>query len=103
MSKIIDIEKCKKEFGEVKFEEEKYILTSQAEHTNRLLSYKDYHETDEGEEYNFEMSANAVQIDEDCNIIADEYKIYWIFSDIKGSEKELDQFDYEDIDRVENI
>lgn len=92
------IEKLEKEFGIVEFEDKKYILTSQADHTNRLLPYqKNYHEVEENEEFDFEMSAGAV--DENGN----EFIIYWIFSDIKGNEAELDSFDYNNINRIEEL
>lgn len=89
-------EKLEKEFGSVKFKGKKYILTMQADFTNRLLPYpKNYNDVSDGEEYDFEMSAGA--IDKDGN----EFTVYWIFTDKKGENgKELDMFDYDQVDRV---
>jgi len=90
------IEKLEKEFGFVEFEGKKYILTMQADFTNRQMpSPRDYNDVLDNEEYDFEMSASAV--DENEN----NYTVYWIFTDIKGENgKELDSFDYDKVNRV---
>jgi hypothetical protein len=83
----------------IKFEGKEIELTSEAEYTNRLLNsaYTNYHEAEEGEEFSFEMSAQG--IDEEGN----EVVVYWIFEDVKGDQKELDEFDYDEVDRVETV
>lgn len=79
----------------VNFEGKTYTLTTEAEVSNRLLPYpKNYHEVEMGEEYDFEMTAKA--IDEN----GDEYLVSWIFSDIKGDEREYDSLDYANADDV---
>lgn len=89
----------KTNFGELEFEGKVYELTDQAECTSRLLpgGYTNYIDAEEGEEYDFEMSCSAK--DKQGN----EYMVYWIFQDIKGEGKELDSFDYDNVDRVEVI
>lgn len=47
-------------FGSVEFEGKKYILTDQADHTNRLLHYNGYNDPDDDGNYDFEMSALAI-------------------------------------------
>lgn len=82
----------------ITFENKTYTLISDAEQTGRLLPYpKNYHEVESGEEYDFEMRANAE--DEEGK----RYEVLWIFSDIKGDEKELDCFDYDDIYDVREV
>lgn len=80
------------------FEGTVYTLEEMADFTNRMLpsQYDQYHETIEGERYAFEMG--AIAHDEHGN----DYVVYWIFSDEKGSERELDDYDYVNgIDRIE--
>jgi hypothetical protein len=74
-----------------------YILTADAEPTGRQLDgCTNYHEAEEGQEYSFEMSAKAMDHDNNA------YAIYWIFDDIKGQERDgLDEYDYSKIDRIE--
>lgn len=85
-------------YGEVEFEGRQLKLTEQAELTSRLLdNLTNYHEASEGEKYFFEMSAQAVGSN------GNEYTVYWIFSDTKGSEAELDSHDYDDYDRIEPL
>lgn len=82
----------------ITFENKTYTLINDAEQTGRLLPYpKNYHEVESGEEYDFEM--RAIAEDEEGN----RYEVLWIFSDIKGDEKELDCFDYDDIYDVREI
>lgn len=83
--------------GTVTFEGREYALTSQADHTSRLLpgGYTNYNDASEGEAYDFEMSASA--IDKSGN----QYVIYWLFEGIKGEDDhELDSYDYNIVDRV---
>lgn len=83
-------------FGKVTFADKEYTLTSDADITSTSLDgrYVNYHEAAEGEEYSFQMSAQA--IDED----GVEHTVYWIFEDIKGSEKDLDGHNYDNVDKV---
>lgn len=86
-----------KEFGTVNFNGNEYALTDQADFTNRLLpgGYTNYNDASDGEKYDFEMSAGAVDKDEN------EYTVYWIFENTKGEDAaELDSFDYSAVDRV---
>jgi hypothetical protein len=95
---MLNLKELESNFGTVEFEGMKYWLTNQADHTNRLLPYNGYNDKDENGNYNFEMSASAV--DEKGN----EYKVYWIFNteiDEDGTLKELDEYDYDSVDRVE--
>jgi hypothetical protein len=84
-------------FAAVEFEGKEYILDGEADHTNRLIDNRqdNFVQVNEGEEFCFEMSAPAHDAE------GNEYMIYWIFTDTKGSERELDSFDYDNIDRVE--
>jgi hypothetical protein len=84
-------------FGDINHEGRVLHLTDQADFTSRLMGYKPYHEASDGDEYQFEMSAPAK--DDDGN----SYVVYWIFWDVRGQEKDLDEFDYDNIDRVEGI
>ena len=95
----MDKAKLEEKFGAVVFKGKKYILTDQADFTSRLLpTIPNYNEPDENGDYDFEMSAPA--IDEEGN----EYTVYWIFNtekDEDGESKELDENDYDDVARVE--
>ena len=84
-------------YGRLEFEGKAYNFTDDADFTSRLLGYgTDYNDVDKGEEFEFEMVAPAIGED------GKKYRVYWIFSDIKGEgEKELDQFDYDEVDRIE--
>ena len=75
-----------------------YTIIEDAELTNRLLGapYVDYHKANEGESFDFEMSA---LIRNDDGTVK---RITWIFSAVKGDEPELDQYDY-DIGNAESI
>ncbi|EGO63523.1 hypothetical protein [Acetonema longum] len=93
----MDLVKTEREFGSVEFEGKKYILTSQADLTGRLIQHNGYNDPDDNGDYDFEMSASAV---DECG---DEYTVYWIFNtrkDADGVDKELDQYDYDEVDRV---
>lgn len=80
----------------VTFNGKTYTLTTDAQPSSRLLPHpKNYHEVEMGEEYDFEMTAKAV--DEN----GDEYLVSWIFTEIKGEESEgYDNFDYDNVDDV---
>ena len=89
----------KSNFGEVEFEGREYQLTSEADFTSRMLQYNNnYNDVAEGENYNFEMSAPAIDADGNA------YTIYWIFEGVKGEDDpELDSYDYDKVDRVEEV
>ncbi len=94
----MNLQELEGKYGSVEFEGKKYILANQADETSRLLDYpKNYHEVDEGEEFDFEMSAAAY--DEEGN----RFNVYWIFSDVKGEGQDLDMFDYNKVNRVEPL
>lgn len=79
----------------INFNGKNYTLTTDAVMTDRLLPYpKNYHEVADGEEYDFEMTAKAV--DDEGN----EYLVSWIFTDVKGEEMELDCLDYDNVDDI---
>jgi hypothetical protein len=86
-----------KNYGTVEFEGMEYTLTTDADFTSRMLEHSNnYNDVLEGENYDFEMAADAVDSK------GKEYKVYWIFTDVKGEDaKELDSFDYDKVDRVE--
>lgn len=86
------------EFGTTTFDGKTYTLTSAADYTSRLLpgGYTNYVDAENGEKYEFEMIASAV--DED----GVECTVYWIFSDTKGDEDPLDTYDYSTADRVQS-
>lgn len=86
----------KSNFGEVEFEGKEYQLTSEADFTNRQLPGNwNFNDVEEGEEYQFEMSASAV--DEQGK----EYQVTWIFWKVKGEDFELDSLDYDKVNSVE--
>ena len=80
----------------IEFNGKTYTLTTDADFTGRLLEggYTNYHE--DNEEYDFEMSARATDAE------GNKYTVYWIFN-CDDNERELDSYDYDDIDRVELI
>lgn len=83
------------DFGTVEYEGIKYTLQTDADYTNRLLPFNtNYNDVEYGEEFEFEMSADA----KDEN--GKECTVYWILKATKGSEDELDHFDYDNVDRV---
>lgn len=86
------------DFGTVEYMGKRYTLKNQADFTNRLLpgNFVNYHDAEEGEEFDFEMAADATsESGEDCTV-------YWIFSHTKGeSDSDWDSFDYSDVDRVD--
>lgn len=86
-----------KEENEMEFEGKTYTLTGDAEITEVELDgrFTNYHEAQNGGTYDFEMAAPA--LDEEGN----EVTVYWMFENVKGEEKQLDEFDYDKVDRVE--
>ena len=79
----------------ITFKGNDYTLTTDADFTNGVLNYpKNYNDVEEGEEFDFQMSAQAVDTK------GNKCTVYWIFSDTKGDQKELDSFDYDNIDCV---
>ncbi len=79
----------------ITFNNQSYTLTEMPVPSDRLLSYdKNYVDVEIGEEFDFEMTAPAI------DAAGKTYEVRWIFSDIKGSERALDEFDYSQIDQV---
>jgi len=101
MITIEKFESLARKFGTIEFEGEKYWLTEEAEHGNSLLPHThNYRNPDDDGNYWFDMIAYA--IDEDGN----EYQVTWIFNtekDEDGNSKELDEYDYDDVDSVEAV
>ena len=86
------------DFGTVEFNGKEYALTTDADFTGRQLDYpKNYNDVEDGDEYEFELSASGT------NDKGNEVTVYWIFSCTKGNEQELDSFDYDNVDRVEEL
>ena len=84
----------------IKFEGKVYTLTSEAEPTSRHLpsNYTNYNDAVEGELYDFETSAEA--IDENGS----ECIVYWIFENEKSENgKQLDEFDYDDENNIDRV
>lgn len=99
LSTAIEFEKLYEKIREenkMEFEGRTYTLTGDAEITGTELDsrFTNYHEAQNGEAYDFEMAAPA--LDEEGN----EVMVYWVFENIKGEEKELDTYNYDIIDRV---
>jgi hypothetical protein len=99
----------KKEFGEINFEGERYYLQDSAELTSRNLEAQfDRFSQGDNNKY-FEMSATAL------NDKGDKFTVFWIFeeehydhcdsvqneSELCDCGIELDHYDYDDVDRVE--
>jgi hypothetical protein len=81
---------------QITFEGTTYNLTGEADFTNKCFPSMNYSQVDDGEEYQFEMSCPCTDSE------GNDYVMYWVFEDVKGSEKELDMFDYENgVSRVE--
>lgn len=83
-------------YGTVLVDGTTYELTGQADFTTRLLpcAYINYHDADDGEMYDFEMSAPAQGAD------GTRYIVYWLFEGIKGDDEGLDSYDFTIADRV---
>lgn len=82
----MNINELAKQYGSVEHAGKRYILTNDAEPTNRLLP--DY------QRGCFEMFAPAIDAE------GNEYVVYWIF---RNDGRELDMHDYTDVDRVDTI
>ena len=75
---------------QINFNGKNYMLITEAVMTGRLLPYpKNYHEVTMGEEFEFEMIAQAA---DDKGV---RYEVIWIFRDIKG--EEADNYDFDNI------
>lgn len=85
-------------FGNVYHGVEKFELLAMAEPTGRWLegSYLNINEVEDGDVFQFEMSAPALGED------GKNYTVYWIFNDIRGEngEQDLSNFNYDQIHRV---
>lgn len=86
----------RRNYGTVVFEGKEFMLTGETDFTNRLLdgSFTNFHEATDGEDFDFEMSAPGVDAE------GNEVVVYWIFSDVKNEQKELDEHDYDNVNRV---
>lgn len=96
MSEIYN--KYAQENGTLSYNGKEYAFVSDADYTNALLPdcYTNYNDACTDEEYDFEMSASAIDEEGNC------YEIFWIFTGIKGEDDyELDSYDYNNIDRIE--
>jgi hypothetical protein len=85
-------------YGTVRVDNWIYTLTGEAEHTNRLLpaGYTNYHDANDDEVYDFEMSAPATGPD------GTRYIVGWVFEGRKGdNDQELDTYDYTEGNWVE--
>lgn len=78
-------EKKMKDYGTVTYKGKTYTLTAQADFTGRV-------DLEQYEDNSFELSASAVDGK------GKEYIVYWIFVDDKEN---LDEYDYNKVDRVE--
>jgi len=81
---------------------EKIILTIDDEvyPTCRLFD-NCFSNANNGEKYNAEYACDAVYDDDDGE--QEEYKIYWQFEEIKGEEREIDQYDWESTKNIYKI
>lgn len=83
------------DFGTVEFAGKTYKLINQADFSDTCFpSGSNFQDVGEGETYLFEMVARAV--DDEGN----EYEVSWVFSAIKGEERELDEYDYSVADDI---
>lgn len=80
----MNINKLEKKYGSVEHGGKTYVLTEQAFLTSSLLP--------DHLKGCIELSARAVDFD------GEEYVVYWIFED---DGRELDMYDYTDVNRVE--
>lgn len=88
----------KSNYGEVEFEGREYQLTGEADFTNRCLPGNwNLNDVQDGEEYQFEMAAPAVDDQ------GKECKVIWIFWKVKGEEFELDSLEYDKVYSVEEV
>ena len=81
---------------QINFNGKNYTLTTEAVMTGRLLPYpKNYHEVKTGEEFEFEMVAQAA---DDKGV---RYTVTWILSAIRG--EEADNYDNYDFDNIYDV
>lgn len=82
------------DYGTIQYEGKIITLDTDATLTSRLMPYLPYHDAEEGDTYHFEMRAlGHDENDNDCTV-------YWEFEAVKGSEPELDTYDYDEATRV---
>ena len=85
------------EFGEFTIDGRTYIMQSDATISNSVQPHNfNYNDVETGEEYELIMTAPATRFGK-------EYIIVWCFTDIKGSEAELDSYDYDDVYSIEEV
>lgn len=86
------------DFGTFEFEGKNYKAIEPAQPTGReLFNVVNYNDAEEGEGYSFEMTCRAK--DGDGNI----YMLYWVFTDVRGEEKDYDDYDYDKVHSIEKI
>ena len=85
------------DFGTFEFEGKNYIAIEDAQPTGRELDGVNYNDAEEGEEYSFEMACRAKG--EDGNM----YMLYWVFTDVRGEEKDYDAYYYDEVNSVEEL
>ncbi|MFD1884030.1 hypothetical protein [Paenibacillus wenxiniae] len=87
-------------YGIIKFEGDTYILKGKPQPTGATLNrnvYTNYNDAEEGEKYDFEMSAPVIDNE------GVEWTMFWVFQDIKGKENSsYDSFDYNKVFCVMN-
>lgn len=87
-----------RKFGEVEFNGKTYALTCQADYSNGVLDgVTNYNDADEGDDYQFEMVATAIDSD------GERYNVRWIFDAIKGAELPLEDLTYSIADGIEAV
>jgi len=86
------LEEMYRNYGVVEYEGKKYILTEQAEYNNSVIPGND---EEHGAGNLFGMQARAIDpFGNNCTV-------YWIFEEEEGWD--MDQYDYDNVDRVEVI
>lgn len=71
-------------------------LTTDPDYSGRALPYQNYQDLEEGEPYDFEMVADAVDMQ------GNKYRVTWLFTGVKGeNDPALDSYDYADIADIE--
>ena len=95
----MNLEELKNKYGVIEYEGKKYILLEEADFTNGVLPGNwNYNDVEAGEEYQFQMKAEAA--DESGEKL---YDVFWIFWEVKGDEKLPEDFDYDNVNHVEEI
>ena len=82
----MNIQELEKKYGSVEHEGKTYILSEQASLTSRLLP--------DHQKGCIELLARAIDVE------GNDYVVYWIFED---DGRDLDMYDYTDVDRVEAL